>query len=150
MEYIDLRKVGKEGLKQIRSQVVRLKKMGKSGKEIEELVGVRQNRISEIWTAYQREGEASLERKKYGRKPGTHMLLEAWEQGEIREVVVEKTPEDFGIPGKLWTLGRTRQYIMKQYHKDVSERRLSEYMKRWGLSCQRPAKRARKQDPTRI
>lgn len=81
MEYIDLRKVGKEGLKQIRSQVVRLKKMGKSGKEIEELVGVRQNRISEIWTAYQREGEASFERKKYGRKPGTHMLLEAWEQG---------------------------------------------------------------------
>lgn len=50
-----LRKVGKEGLRQIRGQVVRLKKMGKSGKEIEALVGVRQNRISEIWTAYQRE-----------------------------------------------------------------------------------------------
>lgn len=44
MEYIDMKKVGKEGLKQIRSQVVRLKEMGKSGKEI---VGVRQNRISE-------------------------------------------------------------------------------------------------------
>jgi len=150
MEYIDLRKVGREGLKQIRSQVVRLKKMGKGGREIEELTGVRQNRISEIWTAYQREGEASLERKKYGRKPGTHMLLKAGEQAEIREVIVEKTPEDFGIPGKLWTLGRTRQYIQKQYHKEVSERRLSDYMKRWGMSCQRPAKRARKQDVSRI
>lgn len=150
MEYIDLRKVGKEGLKQIRSQVVRLKKMGKSGKEIEEQVGVRQNRVSEIWTAYQREGEASLERKKYGRKPGTHMLLEDWEQEEIRQAVVEKTPEDFGIPGKLWTLGRTSQYIRKYYGKDVSERRVSEYMKRWGLSCQRPVKRARKQDSKRI
>ncbi len=106
MEYIDLRKVGSEGLKQIRSQVVRLKKMGKGGREIEELTGVRQNRISEIWTAYQREGEASLERKKYGRKPGTHMLLEAGEQAEIREVIMEKAPEDFGIPGKLWTCGR--------------------------------------------
>jgi len=82
MEYIDLREVGREGLKQIRRQVVRLKKMGKKGKKIEELTGVRQNRISEIWTAYQREGEASLERKKYGRKPGTHMLLEVGEQGE--------------------------------------------------------------------
>lgn len=110
-----MRKVGKEGLKQIRSQVVRLKKMGQSGKEIEEIVGVRQNRVSEIWTVYQREGEASLELKKYGRKPGTHMLLEAWEQEEIREAVVENTPEDFGIPGKLWTLGRARQYIQKQY-----------------------------------
>lgn len=150
MEYIDLRKVGREGLKQIRSQVVRLKKMGKAGKEIEELTGVRQNRISEIWTAYQREGEASLERKKYGRKPGTHMLLEAGEQAEIREAIVEKVPEDFGIPGKLWTLGRTRQYIQKRYHKEVSERRVSDYMKRWGMSCQRPAKRARKQDSSRI
>ncbi len=111
MEYIDLRKVGREGLKQIRSQVVRLKKMGKSGKELEELTGVRQDRICEIWTAYQREGKASLERKKYGRRPGTHMLLEAGEQAEIREVIVEKMPEGLGIPGELWTLGRTRQYI---------------------------------------
>ena len=129
--------------------MVRLKKMGKGGKEIEELTGVRQNRISEIWTAYQREGEASLERKKYGRKPGTHMLLEAGEQAEIREAIVEKTPEDFGIPGRLWTLGRRRQYIQKRYHKEVSERRLSDYMKRWGMSCQRPAKRARKQNSSR-
>jgi len=33
------------------------------------------------------------------------MLLEDREQAEIREVIEEKTPEDFGIPGKLWTLG---------------------------------------------
>ena len=63
MENIDLRKIGREGLKQIRSQVVRLKKMGKTGKEIEELTGVRQNRVSEIWTAYQRESESSLDQE---------------------------------------------------------------------------------------
>ena len=124
--------------------------MGKTGKEIEELTGVHQNRASEIWTAYQREGEASLERKKYGRKPGTHMLLEARKQAEIRKVIVGKVPEDFGIPGKLWTLGRTRQYIQEQLRKTVNERTLSDYMRRWGMSCQRPAKRARKQNPTGI
>ena len=85
MEYIDLRKVGRSGLKEIRRQVVRLKKMGKTGKEIEELTGVRQNRASEIWTAYQREGENSLERKKYGRKPGSHMVLTAEEQEAVSQ-----------------------------------------------------------------
>ena len=85
--------------------------MGKTGKEIEELTGVRQNRASEIWTAYQREGESSLERKKYGRKAGSHMVLTAEEQDNIRKAVDEKIPEDFGITGKLWTLGQTRQYI---------------------------------------
>ena len=146
MEYIDLRKVGREGLKEIRRQVVRLKKMGKTGKEIEELTGVRQNRASEIWTAYQREGEASLERKKYGRKPGSHMVLNEEEQSEIQKAIKEKRPEDYGITGVLWTLGRTREYIQKRFHKAVNERTLSDYMRRWGMSCQRPAKRAWKQN----
>ena len=150
MEYIDLRKVGREGLKQIRRQVVRLKKMGKGGKEIEEITGVRQNRVSEIWTAYQREGEASLTRKKYGRKPGTHMRLSPEEQAEVQTAIKEKRPKDYGIPGELWTLGRTRQYIKKQIGKEISDRSVSDYMKRWGMSCQRPAKRARKQEPSRI
>ena len=150
MEYIDLRKVGKEGLKEIRRQVVRLKKLGKTGKEIEELTGVRQNRASEIWTAYQREGESSLERKKYGRKPGSHMVLTEEEQRKIRKAVEEKKPEDFGITGKLWTLWRTREYIEKQIQKTINERTLSDYMKRWGMSCQRPTRRARKQNPKGI
>ena len=150
MEYIDLRKVGREGLKEIRRQVVRLKKTGKTGKEIEELTGVRHNRASEIWTAYQREGDISLERKKYRRKAGSHMVLTAEEQENIRKTVEEKIPKDFGITGKLWTLGRTRQYIQKQFHKAINERTLSDYMKRRGMSCQRPAKRARKQNPTGI
>ncbi len=150
MEYIDLRKAGREGLKEIRRQVVRLKKLGKTGKEIEELTGVRQNRASEIWSAYQREGEASLERKKYGGKPGTHMVLTPEEQTDIRKAIEENRPEDFGITGQLWTLGRTREYIQKRWGKAVNERTLSDYMKRWGMSCQRPAKRARKQNPTGI
>ena len=150
MEYIDLRKVGREGLKEIRRQVVRLKKMGKTGKEIEELTGVRQNRASEIWTAYQRDGEASLERKKYGRKPGSHMVLNEDEQSDIKEAIEEKRPEDFGITGVLWTLGRTREYIQRRFRKAINERTLSDYMRRWGMSCQCPAKRARKQNPKGI
>ena len=121
MEYIDLRKIGKDGLKEVRRQVVRLKKLGKTGKEIEELTGVRQNRASEIWSAYQREGESSLNRKKYGRKPGTHLILTQEEQEDIRTAIKEKRPEDFGIIGKLWTLGRTRQYIQKRFGKAVNE-----------------------------
>lgn len=66
MEYNDLRKTNKGEHKQVRRQVVRLKKMGKTGKEKEELTGVGQNRVSEIWTAYQRKGDSSLEPKKRG------------------------------------------------------------------------------------
>ena len=141
MDYIDLRKVGIEGLKQIRSQVVRLKKQGKSGKEIEELTGVRQNRASEIWTAYQREGEASLTRKK-----GEKMALTEEEQKAIREVIVEKEAKEYELPGSLWTLAKVCRYIEKTYGKKISDGCASDDMRRWGLSSQRPVKRARKQD----
>jgi len=89
MDYIDLRKLNSKELKQVRRQVVRLKKMRKTGKEIEELTGVRQNRISEIWTAYKREGDSSLEPKKRGFQKGTHMLLTSEEQAEIRETIID-------------------------------------------------------------
>lgn len=39
------------------------------------------------------------------------MILTEEEQANIREAVEGKTPEDSGITGKLWTLGRTREYI---------------------------------------
>ena len=92
-----MRKISAGEAKQIRRQVVRLKEMGKSGKEIEELVGVRQNRISEIWTAYQRDGEEALSRKKTGRKVGSGMILTLEEQDEIRREIIETRPEDHGM-----------------------------------------------------
>jgi len=150
MEYIDLRKLNRGELTQMRRQIVRLKKMGKTGKEIEELTGVRQNRVSQIWTAYQREGDSALEPKKRGFQKGTHLLLTPDELAEIRETVITRLPEEFGIPGSLWTLKKVCAYVWKRYRKKILDGSVSHYMRRWGLTCQRPVKRARKQDPSRI
>jgi transposase len=150
MEYIDLRKLGAEALEQIRSQVVRLKEMGKSGKETEEITGVRPNRISEIWTAYQQEGKSALRLKRRGRRKKSGMLLTATEQSEIRQTIISKWPNQLKMAGFLWTLAKISQYIWDTYRKRVSVRCLSNYMKRWGLTCQRPTKRACGQDIARI
>ena len=150
MEHIDMRKLGEEGLKQVRSQVVRLKKMGKTGKEIEELTGVRRNRVSEIWTAYQRKGEESFMPQKTGRPRGSGMILSPQEQEQIRKIIIKERPGQNGLPGQLWTLEKARQMIQKRFGKKLSPRSMGYYMKRWNLTCQRPAKIARKQDPKRI
>ena len=100
MEHIDLRKLNRGELR----QVVRLKKMWKTGKEIEELTGVQQNRVSEIWTVYQREGDSSMEPKKRGFQKGTHLLLTPEEQAEIRETVITRRPEEFSPRLSLFPL----------------------------------------------
>ena len=66
------------------------------------------------------------------------MVLTPEEQENVRKAIVEKVPEEFGITGRLWTLGRTREYIQKEFHKTISERTLSDYMKRWGMTGGRP------------
>ena len=150
MEYIGLRKIRRDGLTVVRRQVVRLKKMGKPGKEIEEITGVRQNRISEIWRAYQREGESYLQTKKRGCPKWANMLLTEEEQTEIRQIIVNRKPGEFGLPGSLLTLQKVCEYVRQKYRKKMSDRCACDYMRRWGLSCQRPVKRARKQDPSRV
>jgi transposase len=150
MDHINLRKLSASALKQVRSQVVRLKKMGKTGKEIEEITGVRPNRISEIWTAYKHEGASALKPKKRGRKPNERMLLTQEEQRKIRQTIISKNPNQLKLAGFLWTLGKISQHIWDTYRKKVSVRCLSNYMVRWGLTCQRPTKRAYGHDIARV
>jgi len=149
MEYINLRKVDASGKKQIRSQVVRLKKQGRTGKEIEEITGIRQNRISEIWTAYQQKGSSSLSPQKTGRKTGA-WLLTAQEQKSIRRGIIDRAPDQMKIAGCLWTRQKISDYIKRDYGKNVPLRSISNYLKLWGLTCQRPTKRAYAQDDVRV
>jgi len=150
MEKIDLRKLNDDELHTVRKQVVRLKKQGKKGSEIAELVGIYISRASEIWTMYQNGGMAALKPQKSGRKPERNMLLNEEQQKEIRQTILSKAPNQLKLSGFLWTLAKISQHIWKTYRKKVSVRCLSNYMKRWGLTCQRPTKRACGQDIARI
>ena len=54
VEKIDLRRMNNDELYTVRKQVVRLKKQGKKGSEIAEIVGIYENRISQIWRRIKR------------------------------------------------------------------------------------------------
>ena len=123
-----MRNLSSGELKQVRRQVVRLKEMGKTGKEIEEITGVRQNRASEIWTAYQRSGEAALEVNRGGRPEGTGRILLPEEEAEVRETIVSRKPDEFGLPGQLWTLKKVCEYVRKTYGKKMSDGCASDYI----------------------
>jgi len=150
MEHVDLRKLNNDELYTVRKQVVRLKKQGLKGSEIEMITGIYQTRISQIWEAYQVGGYAGIRPQKSGRKPKTQMVLTAEEQKGIRETIISKAPNQLKMAGFLWTLAKISQYIWDTYRKRVSVRCLSNYMKRWGLTCQRPTKRACGQDIARV
>jgi len=150
MERVNLRKVSMTEMFTYKKQVVRLKQLGKSGVEIEEMTGINKSAVSRIWQSYLRDGIAGINPKKPGKKKGGNMLLTKKEQSEIRQIIINKAPNQLKMAGYLWTLAKISQYISGTYHKRVSVRCLSNYMKLWGLTCQRPTKRAFGQDISRI
>ncbi|WP_366142900.1 winged helix-turn-helix domain-containing protein [uncultured Oscillibacter sp.] len=53
------------------------------------------------------------------------------------------------MPGSLWTLKKVCAYVWKRYRKKISDGSVPD-LRRRELTCQRPVKRTRKQDPSRI
>ena len=150
MEKLDFRKMTDGEQYTVKKLVVRLKKLGKGRAEIEELTGVNQSAVSRIWQNYLKGGLVGIKPQKRGRKKGNNFLLSRTQELEIRQTIISKTPNQLKMAGFLWTLAKISQYIWDAYHKKVSVRCLSNYMRRWGLTCQRPTKRAYGQDIARI
>lgn len=150
MDLLDLRKLNRDELSMVRGQVVRLKKKGLKGKEIESLTGVRTNRISEIWSMYKKGGNKAIEPEKSGRKPGTCTLLTKQQEKEVQQIIIDKTPDQLKMSFALWTRQAICDLVKRKYRIELSLRSATNYLKRWGFTCQRPAKKAYAQDDIKV
>jgi len=150
MDKIDLRKLNNDELFAIRKQVIRLKQQGMKGSEIERLVGIYQNRISQIWKMYQADGVAGIKPQKSGRKVGEKKLLSKEQERGIRNIIIDQTPEQMKLGYMLWTRQAISELVMHKYGIELSLRCVTNYLKRWGFTCQRPTKKAYVQDNIKV
>jgi len=150
MEKLDLRKMNNDELHIVRKQIVRLKEKGLMGKEIEELTGVNQQQISHIWQLYKRGGKSALKPQKSGRKKKSLMLLNPEQEQEIKQLLIDKTPDQVKLSFMLWTRQAVSDLVWLKYRIKMSLRVVTNYLSRWGFSCQRPTKRAYGQDSIRV
>jgi transposase len=91
-------------------------------------------------------GREALVAEPRGRRVGEHQLLSEAEQQAIRQAVLDHRPSDLGLAGQLWTQAGVRDLITKLYRVRLTEQGVGKYLRRWGLSFQRPDKRAVEQD----
>jgi transposase len=138
----DARKLNTQTKYELRKQVIRLKKKGMKGQEISELVGLGIVQISRIWQKYQKHGAEALEPKKRGRPVGSSRLLSKTQECEVCKAITDKTPDQLRLPFVLWTREALQMYLQDKYDVRVALRTLSEYLKRWGFTAQKPVKKA--------
>jgi transposase len=150
MEKTNLRLLSPSALYTVKQHVVRLKQLGKSRAEIEELTGVNRSAVSRIWTAFSKGGLAAIKPKTPGRKKGKNILLTPAQERAIRKTIIDKTPDQLKLAGMLWTRQKVADYVKRTHGVTLSLQCVSNYLGRWGLTCQRPTKQAYKQDDVRV
>lgn len=150
MQTINLVTVSPETRKIIKKQVISLIKKGKKQSEIAETVGISPQAVKRISSAFKKEGTACLKEKKRGRKLGEKRLLTPAQEKEIYNILVDKSPDQMRLGSMLWTRAAVCQMVQEKYGITITLRNMSEYLKRWGMTCQRPSKKAYFQDNVKL
>jgi transposase len=109
--------------------------------EVIRAMGVGKTSLYEWLCAYDSGGEAALLARKVGRKPG-HTRLSKRQQNSVRRAVMDKHPDQLKLPFVLWSRVAVQRLIRKRYGVTLSLKSVGQYLKRWGMTPQKPLKRA--------
>src|SRR5690606_39490374 len=86
-------------------------------------------------------GLRALQPKRRGRPRGQGRLTTT-QAAHIRRIVIGKMPDQLKLPFYLWTRVAVGQLIVQIYGLRLSLTSVGRYLKAWGLSPQKPVRRA--------
>jgi transposase len=140
-EKIDARKLTAEAIEEKRRLAHRLRKRGMTRAEIGEIVGVHADTVGR-WLKLDKKALAVNTR---GRKKGDGNLLTQEQEKTIRGLIIDRTPDQLKMAYALWTRQAVRELIATETGIELAIRTVGNYLKRWGMTPQKPQKRAYEQ-----
>ena len=138
---MDARTLEPSALHLLRLQVVQAVRGGMSQTDAAHTFRASLRAVSK-WRRLDREGGLrALTLKRRGRRPGEGRL-NAKRAGRIRSLIVGKLPDQLKLPFYLWTRAAVASLIAREYGIEVSLVTVGRYLRAWGLSPQKPVRRA--------
>jgi len=150
MEKIDARKLPSSAVEEKRRQTVKLRKKGMTRAQIGEIVGVHADTVGRWLKAYEAQGAKALTLKTRGRREGSGRRLDEDQERKIQKLLIDKTPDQLKMPYALWTRESVRELVKDQLGIALPIRTVGHYLKRWGMTPQKPVKQAYEQQPARV
>jgi transposase len=137
----DARKVGAAALPLLRRQVVQAVRAGMTQTAAARTYGASLRAVSN-WVRLDRTGGLrALTLKRRGRRVGGGYLSET-RAARIRALIVGRMPAQLKLLFYLWTRAAVAALIRREYGLEVSLVTVGRYLKAWGLSPQKPVRRA--------
>ncbi|CAL9389082.1 hypothetical protein SUDANB146_01213 [Streptomyces sp. enrichment culture] len=146
----DARHLSPSAREALRLRAVAALVAGRDREDVAAVFGVSLKAVDGWWAKWQAGGRESLVMRPRGKPVGVHQVLDEAEQAAVRQAVLDHRPCDVGLSGQLWTRRLVGELIAKLYRVRLTEPGVGKYLKRWGLSFQRPDKRAVEQDPQAV
>jgi transposase len=138
----DFRKLEPAAQAELRRRAVAMVDAGKTRQEAADTVKVSRRFVGKWVAARDEGGDAALEGGRRGRRPGEQMVLAEKDAARIRRKITDKCPDQLKLPFALWTREAVRDLIERETGVKLSLQSVSDYMKRWEFTPQRPMKRA--------
>src|SRR3954469_18329683 len=110
----DARQLSDEVLQALRLRAIRGCELGYTETEVADLLGLARETVSRWWSAFAESGEGALPGDRTGRPVGSGRTLDASQAARLRLILMNKQPEEVGIPSPLWTRPAARELIRKE------------------------------------
>lgn len=119
---------------------------GQSHTDVAKVAGVSLRAVGKWWKTYQDSGLAGLRRKSRRPKSADEGgKLKGWQCSSIVRTIMRKTPDQLSFPFMLWTREAVSDLIFDRYKIRLSKWTVGRLLNKWGMSPQKPVKRAYEQ-----
>jgi transposase len=146
----DARQLPDVVLEALRLRAIRGCQLGFTQADIAGLLGLSRETVSRWWAAFAQGGLEAIPHDRTGRPEGSGRTLDDSQAQRLQRLIDENAPEGLGIASPLWTRRAVQRLIRKECGVWMPARTVGEYLRRWGYTVQKPARRARKQDPKEV
>ena len=142
MQKRDGRSIPDAALAVLRERAVAMHEAGNAQLAIAAALGVHKNTVHRWLKGWRVAGRAALKAKKRGRRHGAQRLLDAGQAAEVQQLMTEHCPDQLDLPHALWGREAVRELVQARFGVTLALRTVSDYLRRWGFTPQRPVKRA--------
>lgn len=150
MTSIDTRSLSDDVLETLRFRAVAMHEAGNTQVSIALALGVHRNTVSRWLRTGRTVGVSGLKRKKRGRRSVEQRLLNEAQEAEVRKLITDNCPDQLKLPFALWTREAVCDLIEARFGVTLALRTVTDYLKRWSFTPQRPMKRALERRDARI
>ena len=151
METQDFRSIGRAAQEALRRRaIVLIEREGMTQAAAAKAVGVQRQTVNLWRKRYREQGDAGvLDGRRTSPRKGKG-ALNADASRRVRAWIADKTPDQLKLPFALWTSRAVRDLITLRLGRRLGLSTVQLYLKRWGMTPQKPLARARERSPAAV